>query len=143
MMRDASWYYVGELHRSWDKAMKAQEEVFGKKSESTKVCAFWADLFYLPRAAVPFFAKLSPYFADVHHEAAIPTVLSLLETAGGIPMRRPPLDCNGGCCIQGVSEKDLDDDPPTCAHKINFAQAEIRSAWEHVMELEYGDQDHK
>eukprot|EP00959_Pyramimonas_sp_CCMP1952_P378734 7933521-Pyramimonas_sp.AAC.1 len=70
---------------------------------AAKVCAGWADLFYLPVSTLNPFSDLSYVFKDVFHEVAVPTILEILVLAERVKRRK--LWCWGGCCgTAGIAE---------------------------------------
>lgn len=94
------------------------------------ICAWWSDLYFLPRRGWKSFVSLSNESREVHHEVAIPTILAILEKRVSSPIRIRKIKCEGSCMGNGVPS----DDPESfskhmCGHRLDLKNAKLVEAY--------------
>ena len=94
----------------------------------------WSDIFFVPPAALGYFARGAAAFAfhRVLNEVSVPTVMlwaqSLLRKRGDVSAI-DELDCSGGCCSRySVSELRQELSLRPCGHPVNMSDPEQRQA---------------
>jgi hypothetical protein len=137
---DDSWFWWSGKDGAWDSALNARQQVFGQDSTNKNtICGGWSDLFYLPKATFNTFLQLTPHFADVMHEIALPTIINMLQQEAGFATRTP-IECAGNCCaLMSRGQRDTGTETietAACGHKIDLINETVRNAWSSTMQDE-------
>lgn len=99
----------------WDNSKRLCSEA-SVRTNITRCCYGWSDMFYIARPYLGRAASLFSEFKNVHHEVAVPTVLHSLST----PLL---LSCRGGCCRRGVMPGVV----THCAHRVDLTSVRVRN----------------
>ena len=99
------------------------------KFDPEMLCQGWSDLFYVPRRFFEDWIYLSNVMDSdsVFHEAAIPTMLNIIDNTykhdGESSLIQRIGDCWGHCCASGPSEVDIK--WRRCGHKMDYRNMEV------------------
>jgi hypothetical protein len=116
-------------HNLWDTGIKVLDSLNDTKYIFSKieVCIGWSDIYYIPRRYFEDFVYLTDKFDPMFHEAAIPTMLSLIDqTYRERESARQVIqlsDCWGDCCADNPSREDILFH--RCGHKLNYLDANM------------------
>ncbi|ETN41475.1 uncharacterized protein HMPREF1541_03411 [Cyphellophora europaea CBS 101466] len=92
------------------------------------LCQGWSDMFYIPRRYFADWIYLSAIMDSyrVFHEAAIPTMLNVLDATygveGGGSIIQRVGDCWGHCCAGGAKKEDIE--WRRCGHHLDYGHEE-------------------
>lgn len=124
--------------RSWHKkSLEAIAEISSKEFpgdyKRNEFCVGWSDIYFIPRRFFKDFISLSKLFAkfEVMHEAAIPTMLHIIDQSRRESILTPVLDrfgdCWGSCCAENPEIHDVL--WARCGHKLDYTNESVTNAF--------------
>jgi hypothetical protein len=125
---DMNWWGMSpQIYKKMPHIMRELHSKINHTIDPHKVCAGWADLYYVPRSQFSNFRALSSIFAehDGHHEVAVPTMMDILDTLGNPVLQ---IQCWGSCCSKDPTPKDVQ--THACGHRLDWTSVSQVNAFD-------------
>lgn len=122
-------WWEDSLIAGFDAVGTASAKLVPKTTHQTRVCNGWSDMYYLPRTVWADFSRLVPWFGEVFHEVALPTMFDFLVRQLG--HQETVLKC-WGCCDCGPAPVSALFDN-VCGHKMDLRDTKIQAALQQLI----------